>query len=63
MIREAEVNEDGGVKIGGRKINNLRYADDTTLLADKPEKLKRIVKKLKEESVRTVLALNLEKRR
>ena len=62
IVREAAVNEDEGEnKIDDRKIDDLRYADDTTLLADKPEALKRLVKKLKEESVRTVFQLSLKK--
>ena len=39
-----------GIKIAGRNINNLRYADDTTLMADSKEKLKSLLKKVKEES-------------
>ena len=62
IVREAELNEDEGeIKIGGRKTNNLRYTNDTTLLADKPEDLKRLLKKLKEESTRAGLQLNLKK--
>ena len=48
-------------KIRGRKINNLRYADGTTLLPDKPEKLKWLVKKRKEESARASLQLKMKK--
>ena len=39
-----------GIKIGGRNINNLRYADDTTLMAESEEELKSLLKKVKEES-------------
>ena len=39
-----------GIKIAGRKINNLRYADDTTLMAEREEELKSLLMKLKEES-------------
>ena len=62
IIREAELDEDEGkIKIGGRKVNNLRYADDTTLLIDKPDDLTRLVKKLKDESARAGLQQNLKK--
>ena len=44
-----------GVKIAGRNINNLRYADDTTLMAESEEKLKSLLKKLKQESEKSWL--------
>ena len=44
-----------GIKIGGRNINNLRYADDTTLMADSEEKLKSLLMKVKEESEKSWL--------
>ena len=50
-----------GIKIAGRNINNLRYADDTTLMAEREEKLKRLLMKLKEESEKTDLKLNIQK--
>ena len=50
-----------GVKIAGRNINNLRYADDTTLMAESEEELKRLLMKVKEESERIGLKLNIEK--
>ena len=50
-----------GIKIAGRNINNLRYADDTTLMADSEEELKSLLMKVKEESERVVLKLNIQK--
>ena len=50
-----------GIKIAGRNINNLRYADDTTLMAESEEELKRLLKKVKEESEKAVLNLNIQK--
>ena len=50
-----------GIKISGRNINNLRYADDTTLMAESEEELKSIFMKVKEESVKTGLKLNIQK--
>ena len=50
-----------GVKIGGRKINNLRYADDTTLMAESEEELKSLLMKVKEESEIVGLKLNIQK--
>ena len=50
-----------GIKIAGRKINNLRYADDTTLMAESEEDLKSLLMKLKEESEK--VGLKLRKRR
>ena len=50
-MRNAGLDEaQGGVKIAGRNINNLRYADDTTLMAESEEKLKSFLMKVKEES-------------
>ena len=51
-----------GIKIAGRNINNLRYADDTTLLAKNHEELKSLLMKVKEESEKAVLKLNIQKR-
>ena len=50
-----------GIKIAGRNINNLRYADDTTLLADSEEELKSLLMKVKEESEKVGLKLNIQK--
>ena len=50
-----------GIKIAGRNINNLRYADDTTLLAVSKEKLKSLLMKVKEESEKAGLELNIHK--
>ena len=52
-----------GIKIARRNINNLRYADDTTLMADSEEELKSLLMKVKEESEKTGLKLNISKRR
>ena len=50
-----------GIKIAGRNINNLRYADDTTLMAESEEKLKSLLIKVKEESKKVGLKLNIQK--
>ena len=50
-----------GIKIGGRNINNLRYVDDTTLMAESEEKRKSLLMRVKEESERAGLKLKLEK--
>ena len=50
-----------GIKIAGRNINNLRYADDTTLMAESEEELKSLLKKVKEESKKVGLKLNIQK--
>ena len=50
-----------GIKIAGRNINNLRYTDDTTLMAESEEELKSLLMKVKEESERTGLKLNIQK--
>ena len=49
------------IKIAGRNINNLRYADDTTLMAESEEELKRLLTKVKEESEKVGLKLNIQK--
>ena len=51
----------GGIKIAGRNINNLRYADDTTLMAENEEELKSLLMKVKEESEIVGLTLNIQK--
>ena len=50
-----------GIKIAGRNINNLRYADDTTFMAESEEKLKSLLMKVKEESGKVGLKLNIQK--
>ena len=50
-----------GIKIAGRNINNLRYADDTTLMAESKEELKILLMKVKEESEKVGLKLNVQK--
>ena len=62
-MRNARLDElQAGIKRGGRTtLNNFRYADDTTLMADSEEELKSLLMRLKEESERTGLRLNTEK--
>ena len=50
-----------GIKIAGRNINNLRYADDTTLMAESKEELKNLLMKVKEDSEKAGLKLNIQK--
>ena len=50
-----------GIKIAGRNINNLRYADDTTLMAESEEELKSLMRKVKQESEKVALKLNIQK--
>ena len=50
-----------GIKIAGRNINNLRYADDTTLMSEREEELKSLLMKVKEESEKVGLMLNIQK--
>jgi len=58
----AELDEaQAGIKIAGRNINNLRYADDTTLMAKSEEELKNLLMKVKEESKNVGLKLNIQK--
>ena len=58
----AELNEaQAGIKIVWRNINNLRYADDTTLMAESEEELKSLLMKVKEESEKVSLKLNIQK--
>ena len=52
-----------GIKIGGRNINNLRYTDDTTLMAESEEELKSLLMRVKEESERAGLTLNIKETR
>ena len=59
-MRNAGLEEaQAGIKIAGRNINNLRYADDTTLMAESEEELKSLLMKVKEESEKVVLKLNI----
>ena len=61
-MRNAGLEEaQGGIKIAGRNINNLRYADDTTLMAESEEELKSLLIKVKEESEKVGLKLNIQK--
>ena len=61
-MRNAGLEEaQAGIKIGGRNINNLRYADDTTLTAEREEELKSLQMKVKEESEKVGLKLNIQK--
>ena len=61
-MKNARLDEaQAGVKIAGRNINNLRYADDTTLMAESEEELKNLLMKVKEESEKAGLKLNIQK--
>ena len=63
-MRNAGLEEaEAGIKIAGRNINNLRYADDTTLMAESKEKLKSLLMKVKEESENVGLKCNIQKLR
>ena len=57
VLEEAQA----GIKIAGRNINNLRYADDTTLMAESEKELKSLLSKVKEESEKVGLKLNIQK--
>ena len=60
-MRNAGLNEaHSGIKIAGRNINNLRHADDTTLMAESEEELKSLLMKVKEESEKAGLKLNIK---
>ena len=62
IMRNAGLGEaQAGIKFAGRKINNLRYADDTTLMAESEEELKSLLMKVKEESEKVGLKLNIQK--
>ena len=62
IMRNAGLDEaQAGIKIAGRNINNLRYADDTTLMAESEEELKSLLMKVKEESEKVGLKLNIQK--
>ena len=63
-MQNARLNEaQTGIKIAGRNINNLRYADDTTLMQESEEELKSLLMKVKEESEKVGLKLNTQKRK
>ena len=61
IMRNAGLEAQAGIKIAGRNINNLRYADDTTLMAESEEELKSLLMKVKEESEKVGLKLNIQK--
>ena len=62
IMRDAGLDEaQAGIKIAGRNINNIRYADDTTLMAESEEELKSLLMKVKEESETVSLKLNIQK--
>ena len=62
IMRNARLGElQAGMKLGGRNINNLRYADDTTLMAESEEELKGLLMRVKEESETAGLKLNIKK--
>ena len=61
-MRKAGLDEaQAGIKIAGRNINNLRYADDTTLMAESEEELNSLLMKMKEESEKVGLKFNIQK--
>ena len=61
-MRNDELDEaQAGIKIAGRNINNFKYADDTSLMAQSEEELKRLLMKVKEESEKVGLKLNIQK--
>ena len=62
-MRNAELEEiQAGIKMAGRNINNFRYVDDTTLMAENKEELKSLSKRVKEESEKAGLKLNIKKK-
>ena len=61
IMRNAGLEEQAGIKIAGRNINNLRYADDITHMAESEEELKSLLMKVKEESKKVGLKLNIQK--
>ena len=63
-MRNARLDEaQAGIKIARRNINNIRYVDDTTLMAESKEELKSLLMKVKEESEKAGLKLNIQKKR
>ena len=63
IMRNAGLEGQSGIKISGKNINNLRYADDTTLMAESKEELKSLLMKVKEESEKAGLKLNIRQLR
>ena len=62
-MRNASLNEaEAGIKVARRNIDNLRYADDTTLMAESKEKLKSLLMRVKDESEKAGLKLNIQKK-
>ena len=61
MINAGLEEAQAGIKISGRNINNLRYANDTTLIAEREEELKSLLMKVKEKSEKVALKLNIQK--
>ena len=62
MIQNARLDElQAGIKVAGRNINNLRYSDDTTLMVESKEELKSLLMRVKEESEKAGLKLNIQK--
>ena len=62
IMQDARLDDaQAGIKIAGRNINNLKYADDTTLMAESKEELKSLLMKVKEESEKVGLKLNIQK--
>jgi hypothetical protein len=61
IVRKVGFEDNIGIKIGGRTINNLRYVDDTTILAEEKEDMEKLLKKLIEVSDKARLSLNLKK--
>ena len=62
IMRNARLDElQAGIKISGRSVNNLRYVDDTTLMAESEEELKNLLMRVKEKSEKTGLKLNIKK--
>ena len=60
IFRKVGFEDNIGIKVGGRTINNLRYVDDTTILTEDKEDMRKLLKKLKEESKKAGLMLNLK---
>ena len=61
IVRNAGLEAQAGIKIAGRNINNLRYADDTTLMEESKEELKSLLMKVKKESEKVGLKFNVQK--
>ena len=61
LLGKVLITSQAGIKIAWRNINNLRYADDTTVMAESEEELKSLLMKVKEESIKVGLKLNIQK--